>query len=715
MLRAKWVFICWLGCHISYSLCGQGLHLPAPSQLIRYLVEVDDSLYYQLKDGLTKEALAEQARLLEKSYAQVVASDSPLGLSRWYRLSAQNYFLENDFAFALHQLSRAMDIPEIDGMHYPHDFAGILREKAWIYENLGLYDEALNLLREVATTTAKQINLAKSARLYLEISSLEYKAGLYQEGMHNVAISLDFWRRAEDSREVASGNFFHMSALNTAGLLSEKLGLLEEALIYYQKAEAMAKALENEFWKALINGNKSMVLYQLKRTDEALALAGLDYRISAQTGAWSSAIKAACFLSNIYVENKEYGKAKIYLDSAHAGIFKIQEINYNYLKLLEEIYQSELLYYKAIGDKNKTIEVLEKLISNKEKSGTEELSKRIQNAEMKINLTKRQGEIDRLTKENKLRSLEINRQKYIGLIILLFLFFLSVLAAILWNNNRKKTNNLRLILSQQEEILSQKEELEAQGNKLMEAFRMVQELNEQLQLRVEERTKQYEQTHQDLDLFLYRLSHDTRRPLTTLMGLIQLLELQPESEEKEVLELVKTTIRSMDGMLSKLQMIHHLNGEVRSKEEVNVTGFLEEILEKLRREFSLLPNQIKLSCDRSTQLLIDPLLLQIIVVNLVENACFYSINKKSIQIEITITQEDKNFCLQIKDAGVGIDPEILPQIFDLYFRGTEMSKGNGLGLYLVQLSVAQLAGEIKVESTPGQGSTFTVVLPISVT
>jgi len=69
--------------------------------------------------------------------------------------------------------------------------------------------------------------------------------------------------------------------------------------------------------------------------------------------------------------------------------------------------------------------------------------------------------------------------------------------------------------------------------------------------------------------------------------------------------------------------------------------------------------------------------------------------------------------IKIKDNGQGIDPTLQEKVFEMYFRGNERSKGNGLGLYIVKKAVEKLNGDVELISSVGGGATFKVVLPNS--
>ncbi|PZR24890.1 MAG: hypothetical protein DI538_27845 [Azospira oryzae] len=81
-------------------------------------------------------------------------------------------------------------------------------------------------------------------------------------------------------------------------------------------------------------------------------------------------------------------------------------------------------------------------------------------------------------------------------------------------------------------------------------------------------------------------------------------------------------------------------------------------------------------------------------------------------VEIKAERTDDMVSVQIQDNGVGISDEIKEKVFDMFFKGTEFSKGNGLGLYIVQKALDALEGKARVESVPGRYTIFVLMFPI---
>jgi signal transduction histidine kinase len=100
----------------------------------------------------------------------------------------------------------------------------------------------------------------------------------------------------------------------------------------------------------------------------------------------------------------------------------------------------------------------------------------------------------------------------------------------------------------------------------------------------------------------------------------------------------------------------------------------------------------------------------VIIENLVENSIHFAspVNPK---ISLVVRDSDEFITMELTDNGHGIDPQLQPRIFDMYFRASHYSKGNGLGLYIVKKAAQKLGGEISLVSELDRGSTFTIVLP----
>jgi signal transduction histidine kinase len=108
----------------------------------------------------------------------------------------------------------------------------------------------------------------------------------------------------------------------------------------------------------------------------------------------------------------------------------------------------------------------------------------------------------------------------------------------------------------------------------------------------------------------------------------------------------------------------------------------------------------------------DPELLRVVLFNLLENAFqFRKINTQEHHVNVVLDKQGDFVKIVVEDNGMGIPKEYRQKMFDMFFRASEASQGNGLGLYVVKKAVERLGGEIVVESEVGNYTRFMVIFP----
>ncbi|WP_177169141.1 sensor histidine kinase [Flavobacterium terrigena] len=236
--------------------------------------------------------------------------------------------------------------------------------------------------------------------------------------------------------------------------------------------------------------------------------------------------------------------------------------------------------------------------------------------------------------------------------------------------------------------------------KLLESTKVIELKNENLIL-----------ANKELDRFVYSTSHDLRSPLTSLKGLVQI------AKEEEDLEQIKYYFELMDQTISKQdQFIMDIIDYSRNKrvgktlEPVNLHQLIDDIVQQYNHNDKIKTIKIEKNLEID-EIHSDPLRLKIIFSNLISNAIKYGDPEKSVKkIEIKIYKENDVFKIEIKDNGLGINEEILPRIFEMFF-GTNHNIGSGLGLYITMEAVQVLGGTISASSRIKEGTIFTITLP----
>jgi signal transduction histidine kinase len=265
----------------------------------------------------------------------------------------------------------------------------------------------------------------------------------------------------------------------------------------------------------------------------------------------------------------------------------------------------------------------------------------------------------------------------------------------------KKTLQLRSALLRLEQ---KKNQLESANQDLSEKSASIQELNEKLEHLISERTEALQSTMRDLDTFLYRTSHDLRRPLMTILGLINVAKKEGNLKKThEILGHVTKTVDDLDRMLSKLIAISFCYSDKLPKAPVDLFFMAAESIASVTRAYALQSNQIQLTTiGDSGTFSSNVYLLKVMLFSILENAVQYG--GETVKIKVIAEVNQNTAVLSVIDNGPGIDSLYQELVFDMFFRGHEKSAGNGLGLYLVKIGVEKLGGSVKLQSSPGNGT-----------
>jgi two-component system NtrC family sensor kinase len=216
--------------------------------------------------------------------------------------------------------------------------------------------------------------------------------------------------------------------------------------------------------------------------------------------------------------------------------------------------------------------------------------------------------------------------------------------------------------------------------------------------------------------FVSAVSHDLRSPLTAILGYTELIgRVGPLNErQKEFVKRVQASVQGITALISDLLDLGRIEAGLDARKElIDLRPLLRQSLESFSAFLSEKNQQLEVEISPSIPLIWgNAIRIQQMVANLVSNAIKYT--PKGGKLGIRIWQEDSQLILQVWDSGIGIPPAEQPYIFEKFYRASNLpedSSGTGLGLTIVKSIVEDHQGRIWVESTVGQGTTFTVVLP----
>lgn len=235
--------------------------------------------------------------------------------------------------------------------------------------------------------------------------------------------------------------------------------------------------------------------------------------------------------------------------------------------------------------------------------------------------------------------------------------------------------------------------------------------NEKMML---EQNEQLVKANKELDRFVYSVSHDLRAPLSSISGLIQLIEKSTDTKETtQYLNLIKGRIVRLEEFIRDIiDFSRNARSEIRL-ENVDLKDLVHEIFESLKFINGAESMMLQDNLPTSAPLTIDRPRLQIVLFNLISNAIQYrNPHNKASYIRLSSKLQNDRLWLQIEDNGVGIDQLHQAKVFDMFYRASENSKGSGLGLYIVKETMEKLGGSIMLHSVLGEGTRFSLELPI---
>jgi len=270
--------------------------------------------------------------------------------------------------------------------------------------------------------------------------------------------------------------------------------------------------------------------------------------------------------------------------------------------------------------------------------------------------------------------------------------------------------------AQSEELQEQSEELQTQAQELQQKSEELQQQNVEL----EAQKKQVESANQLKSEFLSNMSHELRTPLNSIMALSQVLIMQTKNildpEQYSYLEIVRRNGRNL---LSLINDILDLSKIEAGKVEIIPKPFSVGQLLEMARE-----NLLSLATSKDIELTLnipadlqkvesDETKLYQVITNVIGNAVKFT---EIGGVEISARQGADDVLISVTDTGIGISKELLPHIFEEFRQGdgttSRRYEGTGLGLAIAYKITKILGGDIKVESVLGEGSVFTIRIPI---
>ena len=243
----------------------------------------------------------------------------------------------------------------------------------------------------------------------------------------------------------------------------------------------------------------------------------------------------------------------------------------------------------------------------------------------------------------------------------------------------------------------------------------LQDMNEVLESRVRERTRELEIANKDLESFSYSVSHDLREPLRAVEGFCELFRSEFESSVpapgRKLLERVWSGASRMNQLINDLLHFSRFGREPLSCLRVPLREMILAIVAGLQERAG--PRQVNVHVEDLPDCYGDRALLEQVLVNLLSNSFKFTAGRAVARIEVGCLRQGERIVYYVRDNGVGFDMKYADKLFGVFQRlhSKDAFEGTGIGLSIVHRIIQRHGGSVWADSRPDEGTTLYFSLP----
>ncbi len=249
---------------------------------------------------------------------------------------------------------------------------------------------------------------------------------------------------------------------------------------------------------------------------------------------------------------------------------------------------------------------------------------------------------------------------------------------------------------------------------VQETNQALRRLNEELEVRVAQRTASLERSNRELERFAHSVAHDLKAPLRAIQGFVDIIlashrqELSPSAAG--YFEHVTEAAREMSRLVDDLLEYARIGGVPVHLRPLSLRAAVDRAWRRLE-ESGVTGSASLTVADHLPEVVADARLLEQILVHLLKNAVTFHLPEATPHVHVGARRTEEGVVLEVRDDGVGIEPRFHAIIFDAFQRlhPKDCYAGSGLGLTVVKRCADLMHAEVFVRSAPGAGSTFSVL------
>lgn len=527
-----------------------------------------------------------------------------------------------------------------------------------VYRRQRMYETALSFYYDALSIAKKNNYRDIEGQCYNQLGGLYYFRKKYALANRYFFRSLEFISPSAEKAEYAA-------ALNNIGVVYKADRKYRESLEYLKKALFLLEELENTLDLSVVMMNIGEIYQVYNEYDKAEVYFHKALKAALQVGATDRIVESYDYLAGLMVDKENF------------------ELAFEYKSL-----------FAAYKDT---------LALNEQRDRLQELSKKldVERQEQSFQRMIRDKEIELLNKEYKISKLEGIRKNHLIYLSGIVSMLVTLLALVFYNGNKIKRK--------------QNQQLEDQNRRTHFHNQQLQEVNEKLKNSEQELRSLIETK----DKFFSIISHDLRGPLYTLSGFIQIMKkdisvFSPEELSRFSIQMERS-LQGATALLDNLfQWATTQTGLIEfAPAEFKLRKLVEENKQLLQPAADLKEIQLINSVLPETGITADIQMMRLVLRNLMANAIKFTGKGGWVKVEVQVI--DKEVVITVEDNGIGMSRKDQEDLFRHKRipsqRGTDNEKGSGLGLLLCREFIELHKGRLKVESSLGTGTTFSIHIP----
>lgn len=515
------------------------------------------------------------------------------------------------------------------------------------------------------------------AHLYSNMAMVNTKMKDYQSALINYRKAYEINSELKQTESIGVN-------LNGIGVTYFRMDEMDSSKVYYQRALNVFRETNNQERVAiLLNNIANIYVNQPDSVSKALSYYQEAEKVFTNLGFYQNVVHVVEGIGSVYREMKLYDKA---IETYKRGIKQVLKMEPDY-QLLQLYYSDLSKTYEITGNYKQALESEKIQQQYADSLLNRDRLNQIAILEKQFETEKKEAEISRLKVEQELSRVSQNRDRYLKILGFVSAFFLLLaLFYVSYRYIEKKKNN---------EILAEKN-------------RKIRESEEGLRILNAAKNK-----------FFSIISHDLKSPFHMVMGYSQLLSKDYDSYSDEdrrkfaqnIYKSANTIFRLLSNLLdwSRSQTDRITFNPI----EIEFILIYDNVVNLLKSNADQKNITLRANFDEGQIIYADPVMLETVIRNLVNNAIKYTLDGGAIAVSVNET--DEKITIRVEDDGIGIQSENLEKLFQIDSKvkqkGTHNEDGSGIGLILCKELIDKHQGRIWAESNLGDGSCFFVELP----